>query len=463
MTTNAKPYPGTGLDSYLVKKRASQRAKVENLEMLFKITFHPVGLIFLLTFIVAAAIALFSEASVADIVAAWGGGLTSNFGHAMQFMLLLLLSYTLAVTPACSKALEGLGARFGATRNAVIFLVFFSSVACWLNWALGAVGGVFLARQIALGNQRRGMKVNYPLLVAAGLSGLVVSESGLSGNVLLFMTQPSKLFSAFPATSLSSSAFSLFNLTLNLVVVIVIAACLAIFSGRTGDDDEVALSPSVEPIPTPDGKEGASLAVKMETSRVVSIVFGAIGLLYIILHFSKGGSMNFNTYLLLLIALGIVLRKAPLSYQADVIGASSYAWIFFFPLIFAGAIQGMLNMETTREVITRAFMSISKENTFPEINMIFAGLINFIVPNAGAQWLIEGNSVLAAGKQLNLSPVTSMLSFCYGAGVAKTINIFVILPILGIVGVKPASIFKYMVIVALVSAIVYMLALMIFF
>ena len=121
---------------------------LKGLVTFIKSALHPVTSIFLITFIVAIGVAAFTSASLADVAATWGSGFTASFSFAMQFMLLLLLSYALATTPLYLKGVRSLSGLFTTTKSAVIFLVLFSSVLSWFNWALGAVGGVVLAHQI---------------------------------------------------------------------------------------------------------------------------------------------------------------------------------------------------------------------------------------------------------------------------------------------------------------------------
>ena len=443
-----------------VEDKANRSKNIQAFEMLCRTILHPVTSIFIVSLLIASAVALYSTASVEEIITSWGTGLKSNFAYAMQFMLLLLLSYTLAMTPIFQKLLQAISSLFKTERSAIISLVLFSCVLSWFNWALGVVGGIFLARNIALAHQEKGKTINFPLLAAAGMAGLVVSESGLSGNVMLFMTQPSKMFSAFPAISLSTSAFSTLNIVANLLVIAAIAAVLLMFADK--NDSAVNAASNAEAEKFPESKEQQSFAVKMENSQLVSLVFGGIGLFYILLHFSNGGSMNFKTYLLLLIVLGIVLRKGPLSYQADVTASSSYAWIFFFPIVFAGAIQGMLDMDATRDFLSQTLISMNTDSTFSALNMVYATVGNFFIPNAGAQWLIEGQSILTAGQHFNLSPEASMLSFCYGTGVAKLLNGFILIPVLGLAGIKFTAVFKYIFAMAAASAVAYIVVISIF-
>lgn len=432
--------------------------KLEGLGRFFRSILHPVTSIFIVTILIAILLVISNKTSFEGIVSSWGTGLKANFGYCMQFMLLLLLSYTLGMTPIYLKIVRSMGKLFTNERSSIIGLVLFSSILSWFSWALGVVGGVFLAQTIGLSHQKAGKSVNFPLLVASGLSGLVVSESGVSGNVMLFMTKPSSNFSLFPTISITDSVFSTLNITANIMVIIGLIVILILFSGKGKskviDTDQI--------IDKNENKKPKSFAELMESSQLVSLAFGGIGLAYIILHFIRGGIMDLNTYLLLLIASGIFLRKGPLSFQADVSSASSYAWIFFFPLIFSGAIQGMINIQETGSFFHQILISLKTESIFASFNMLFSALGHFIIPNTGAGWIIEGQNILTAGQRFNSSPLIPMLSFCYGAGVAKLLNIFILLPILKLINIKYRSILKYIASMAAVSAIVYLVALLIF-
>lgn len=442
------------IESISKRKREESGVQLKNFIRVYKSLMHPVTLIFIITLGIIISISALNNISLEDTLNAWGSGLKNNFNYAMQFMLLLLIGYTLAITPIYTNFINKISGVFTNEKSAIIGIVLFSTIMSQFNWALGIVGGVILAHSISLGHLREGKTSNSPLLVASGLSGLVISESGISGNIVLYMANPPSEFSAI---SVTDSVFSTLNIVATLAIMAVLIVVLLLFSGK---DD-------CREIPKPIKKSGnvinkpSCLAEVMETNQLVSIFFGLIGLFYIFLHFYHNGVMDLKTYLLLLIVTGIILRKEPLSYQADVSLASSYAWIFFFPLIFSGAIQGMFLMNNTSGYISQFLSFITTKWTFAPINLILSGLGHFFIPNTGAQWLIDGRGVLSAGQGFNLSPVTSMLSFCYGAGVAKLLNIFIILPIISLVDIKFISVLKYLLSMAAASATVFLVVLLV--
>jgi len=445
------------MDTYAKGCLTEKKDSSKNIyEKVFKAFFNPVLVIFLITFLSAVFISLFSNIKIAEIVTAWGKGLTSNFATAMEFMLLLLLSYALSITPCFLSFLKKLSRLLNNEIKAVFFLVIFSTALAWLNWALGVIGDVFMAREIARNNLKHGKKINYPLLVTAGLAGLITSESGLSSNVLLTMAAPSKAIAIFGAVPISISAFSAFNILATIFTALALASVLCVFA-KTKDAAEWVVDEKNVSHTTGDEKL-ITFAIKLENSKIVSVCAGTLGLMYVAIHFFDGGILDMKTYLFLLIALGVALRKRPLSYQKDVITASIFAWIFFIPIIFSGAIQGMLDIDSINKVISQFMLSMSNKNTFPVLVMVSSSLINLLIPNSGAQWLIAGKSILNAGEQLNVLPLTSILSFCYGAGIAKIMNIFLLMPLLSFVNVKYRHVFKYTMAMAATSTLVYITA-----
>lgn len=438
----------------LQEQKTRKLINFKKIKSAYMIFLHPVTSIFIFSSLTVIFLTVFRITPINVIIESWGSGLKTNFKFAMQFMLLLLLSYTIGITPTYLKFVRTLSRLYNNQRTAIIGLTIFSSFLSFFNWGLGVVGGVFLAKSIAESHQRDGKSTNLPLLVAAGLSGLVVSESGFSSNVMLFMTQsPLNI-------TLNNSVLTNFNIVVNVIVVVSITFVLLLFSCKKTDKCNKLKTVNNEPILK--CNKPTCIAEKMETSQIVSILFGGIGLYYCILHFCNNGMLDFKTYLLLLISIGVILRKRPLSFQEDVTLSSNYAWIFFFPLIFSGAIQGMLHIENVNSFLNQVLLTINSKSSFLLFNILSAYVGNFFIPNSGAQWIIFGKNILATGEYFNISTEFSILSFCYGAGVVKILNVFILLPILSLVPIKLKSLLKYIICISAVSTITYILVLLSF-
>src|SRR5690625_6508207 len=85
--------------------------------------------------------------------------------------LILLLGHILANTGPVQRGLGFLGSVPRSELSAYVFVFLVAAVASLITWGLGLVVGALLAREIAVQSRERGIKVHFPLLVAAGHSG----------------------------------------------------------------------------------------------------------------------------------------------------------------------------------------------------------------------------------------------------------------------------------------------------
>jgi len=135
-----------------------------------------------LTLIVALLALFLTSAGPTDIVRYWGNGLSGLLAFMAQMCLILLLGHMLANTGPVRKMLSAL-ARIPSSPVAAYVSVFvISAVLSLFVWGLGLIAGAVLAREVAVQGRERGIKLHFPLLVAAGYSGFVVWHMGYSAS-----------------------------------------------------------------------------------------------------------------------------------------------------------------------------------------------------------------------------------------------------------------------------------------
>ena len=62
-----------------------------------------------------------------------------------------------------------------------------------INWGLGLIIGALLARRVGQSFEERGLRLHYPIVCAAGDTGLAVWHAGLSGSAPLKATSEAQL------------------------------------------------------------------------------------------------------------------------------------------------------------------------------------------------------------------------------------------------------------------------------
>ncbi|MDO7785700.1 TIGR00366 family protein [Desulforamulus aquiferis] len=437
----------------IIKKtdRAIEAQEVSALEKITNYIPHPVALVFLVNILAIFMALTLTEKSMEEILKFWGQGFVNNFGFGMQFVLLLVLGYGLAITPLFQKMLSKFANLVSTQTQAVILIAIVSMTLAWFNWGLGIVGGVFLANYIA----RTKVDYNYPLLITAGISGLLMWENGISGSAILHVTQGKHLLAEqIGAITLQQTVFSSLNLAVTFLLIVAIPLVLCLVQ-KPKCNHYVIDEPLQQPVKNNLGDN--NFAVKLENSWILSLAFGSLAVLYVVRYLSSS-PMNMPTYLFMLIALGIVLRKVPMSYQQDIIKSVQVCWVFYVPIVFYGAVQGVVDLSGLNTVIAGWFTSVGNSTLFPAVTFLSSAFINLLVPNAGSQWLIEGSSLTTAAANLGVSNATTLLAFSYGAGWAKLLQISLFAPLLGIGNVRISDMARYLGAVILTSMIILIFA-----
>ena len=154
----------------------------------------PLVLAILLTLLTMSWAYVSSPLDLSQLVEAWGGyitqpqtagskGIWSLLTFSMQMCLVLVTGYALAMAPPVRALINQLAKVPRTAGHAIALTAFMSMCAGLLNWGLGLIVGALLAREVGRACDERGLKVHYPLLGAAGYTGLLVWHGGLCGSM----------------------------------------------------------------------------------------------------------------------------------------------------------------------------------------------------------------------------------------------------------------------------------------
>lgn len=399
-----------------------------------------------LTLIVAFMALLWTPTSPTDIVKYWGDGLSGILAFMTQMCLILLLGHILANTGPIRKALIALARVPSSPGAAYMFVFVVSAVLCLLVWGLGLIAGAVLAREVAVQARERGMKLHFPLLVAAGYSGFIVWHMGYSGSGPLTVATPGSFLSnalGGGVIPVSETIFSWWNM-LAAALVIIVCALLFWWVAPKKEEDVFELPRNV------DSEKHVELNYdvqtpgdRMDASRVLVFVFGLALLAYLIVHFARGGGItldivNWSLLTLVLLFSRNVIELIHLTQNA----ASNVGEILLqFPL-YAG-ILGIMQKTGLIALFSDAFVAIANQQTFGVLAFISAGIVNFFVPSGGGQFAVQGPIMLDAAKQLGVDPAIAIMAVAYGDQWTNMLQPFWALPVLAIAGLRMRDILGY--------------------
>lgn len=403
----------------------------------------------------------------------WNSGLMI---FAMQMMLMLVLGHVLALTKPVNYIINIAVKSCNNTSKAAALVTLLTVLVSLFNWGLGLIFGAIFARKVAEHATRLKINLNYPLIGAAGYSGLMVWHGGLSGSSLAKVAEPGHLKTMMSGIisetqivllpeniSYWETVGSGMNLFVITLLIIVLPAAMYWMGNRT-QSSPINISDKIveENITDIEGAE------KLDHSLFFSILFGGSVLFYVGYKIAIEYEFNFlnfftpNNINLLLFALAILLHKNFFNFLKAIdkaIGGAS-GILIQFPLYFG--IMGLMKSSGLVTDISAFFVEVSNETTYPIFTFLSAGLVNIFVPSGGGQWAVQGPIIVQAASDLGISLPKSIMALAYGDQLTNMLQPFWALPLLGITGLKAKEILPYTLFLMLIGAIIYISGLLIF-
>jgi short-chain fatty acids transporter len=420
----------------------------------------------LLTFVTFLLGLIFTKHGPFMLIQDWYNGFWALLTFGMQMCLILVTGHALATSPIARRSIEKL-AEIPRHQAGAIFLVgLTAAIASWINWGLGIIVGALMAREVGRSGHLRNIKMHYPLLGAAGYAGFLTWHGGLAASApLLVATKGHFLEKQIGLIPTSETLFSPMNIVVTLVLFAIIPLTCMLMGPKNESEietiydvdpalvekEEVKEIPRAEMVP----------ADKIENSRIISLVIGLAGLVYIVWYFAtKGFSLNLDIVNFTFLMIGIILQGTPINYiRAVSEGAKACAGIIIqFP--FYAGIMGMMKFSGLVGVIAGWFVAVSSGTTYPIFAFLSAGLVNLFVPSGGGQVAVQGPIMVEAAQTLDFSITKTIMAIAYGDEWTNMLQPFWALALLGITRLKAREIVGYTMVVLVVSMFVFILALL---
>ena len=383
---------------------------------------------------------------------------------AIQMMLMLVLGHVLALTKTVSNLIDKATQLCSNTSQAAAWVTLLTLLVSFFNWGLGLIFGAIFARKVGEYATKNNISLNYPLIGAAGYSGLMVWHGGISGSAPIKIAERNHfLEDKMGVISQSETIFSNMNISISLILLIVLPFLMYIL-GKKGNSKMIHLNT----IPNSKHKNEVEGAEHLDHSNLLAYTFGGIIIFYCLyksLILPEQLSLSFitpNFINLFLLGLAIILHNNFNSFLKGVnqaiVGASGI--LIQFPLYFG--IMGIMNSAGLVNVFSDFFVSISNSTTFPIFTFISAGIVNIFVPSGGGQWGVQGPIIIDAASQLNVPYWKAVMALAYGDQITNMLQPFWALPLLGITGLKAKEILPYCLIMLLIGSSIFIIGLLIF-
>ncbi len=372
-------------------------------------------------------------------------GIWDLLAFAMQMMLILVLGNVLALSSPVSKVLQSVLKHINSGSTAIVVTALISVLLAYFNWGLGLIFSALLARAIGENAKKNKIKLNYPLLVAAAYSGMMVWHGGLSGSAPLKVAESGHfLENKIGVISVKETLFSPMNISLFFILIIAVPLTVYIinryYSDTKTDNNKL-----------PDSVNISSKDVLKR--QYLSLIFGIMLLVSAIYQLIDKGvsSLNINLINLFLFAIAFIVYGNLTSLMKAVNNAisSSSGIMIQFP-IYAG-IMGLLKYSGLILLFTNHLVAMSSAATFPIYSFVSAAIVNFFVPSGGGQWAVQGPILIDAAHSLGVSVPKTIMALAYGDQLTNMIQPFWAIPLLSITGLKAKQILRYTFIIMLIG------------
>ncbi|MFV8226563.1 short-chain fatty acid transporter [Christiangramia aquimixticola] len=414
-----------------------------------------------------------SPENIKSILGYWQDGMwePALLVFAVQMMLILVLGHVLVLSRPVSWLTEKLTNMVHSNQSAVILVSLSTMIVAFFNWGLGLIFGAIMARKVGEAAVKRGFKINYPLIGAAGYTGLMVWHGGISGSAPLKAAEAGHFTGLFESSGRISTAglipdsistdttiFSEWNLLIFLTILIIIPATLWLISKKT-EFSQIQL-PS-------ENKSGSKIiaegAERLDHSPLLKYLFGLILLAAFFISYSENlsqGNLTPNMLNFFMLSLCILLHKSFVSFLnalEEAIGGAA-AILIQFPLYFG--VMGIMKETGLVGDIAGFFTSVASQISLPVYTFFSAGLVNIFVPSGGGQWAIQGPIILESALKLDVPLNKMIMAFAYGDQITNMLQPFWALPLLAITRLKAKEILPYTLIMMFVGSLVYICGLL---
>lgn len=430
--------------------------------------FYPDPLIFAigLTFIAFIMVFIFTDASPIKAISSWGSGFSALMAFIGQLSFTLLATNALANTRPVSRFLQKLSAVPTSAFWCYALACFVTGIASWFAWAFGLVVGGIIAKNVQYVGQKRGLKLHYPLMVAAAYSGFVVWHMGYSGSIQLFIATKGhvfeKIMGIIPVSQTMFAGYNLIGLVLCLITIPLLMGLM-----KPKEDECVGLTPEVlervsrELNPAKDPPP-VTVGERIERWRWISFIMGLMLAIYLTWHFyNKGLDLNLNIVNWSFLVLGLLLADSPIHYVRLISEAGRTAGQIILQYPFYAGLMGLMVGTGLAAVMSNWFIAIATANTLPFWAFFSGGFLNMFIPSGGGQWAVQAPIFLDAAKVLGVDYSYIANAIAYGDQWTNMIQPFWTIPMLAIAGLKMRDMMGYTFITMIWSGVIFAFVLLV--
>jgi short-chain fatty acids transporter len=389
-------------------------------------------------------------------VDAYYRGLWMLLPFSMQMTLILVLSSVLSMTDAFRRAVRYLAALPRTTTQVIALAVLVNSVLSYLYWGLSLAMGPLIAVYFAEAAERKGLRVDFPFLLATVFAAASVWQYGLSSTAALLMATPGHFLEK--ETGIMALGTTIGSLPALMVIVLFPLALIQLarflmprqVKPISAFPDAAALA---QPVcgPDPDSAPAAP-GFSGWTERTFLFPFLlcialATWLYHHFVHRNLG--LELSSMITVLLLLALLMQRSFGAFSRAMARAVGSCWPVIVLYQLYGGVAGVLQFTRVGTWFAEVFSDVATPLTFPLLTAVGASIIAIFVPSSGGQWIIQGFVTVSAANALGATPQQGLLALGVGDQMGNLLAPFWVVVAAGIARIDFREIFGHLVVFAM--------------
>jgi len=386
-------------------------------------------------------------ATLPQAIDAYYQGLWNLLAFTMQMTLILVLSLMLGSTPGFRRMIKAVSKVPRTQAQVVIMAVLCGFVFAYLNWGLSLALIPVVAIHFCREAERKGIPVDFLVLVSTLSGARSIWQFGLSGSAPLLMATPGHFLQdvtgvmPLSTTIWAPSALAvvfIFPIAAMTTGILLMPKKVRPISAFPEAERTAALLPPM-PVDPP-----TTFAQRLEHNQFVMIPLIIMLAAWLYNHFLvRGASLDINAMNTSVLLLAVILHRNVFRFTRALREAVSLAWpIVLLYHLYAG-VAGVLQFTPVGDFLVNLFRPILTQYTYPLLTAGISTIVGLFIPTSGGQWLLQGFVTVETAEIVGLSPQRGLLALSIGDHMGNLITPFWAVVSAGIARVDFRQVFGY--------------------
>jgi short-chain fatty acids transporter len=394
--------------------------------------------------------------SLPTSVDAFYRGLWMLLPFSMQMTLILVLSTVLSLTDAFRRAIRRIADRPQTVMQVIALAVCVNSILSYLYWGLGLAMGPLIAVYFAEAAERKGLRIDFPFLLATVFASGSVWQFGLSSTAALLVATPGHFLEREAGVmALGTTIGSLPALLVTLVFPLALILLARYLMPRqvqpiSAFPAAAALAqPAAEPGPSA-GAEASGFSGWTERTFLFPFLLCIALAAWLYHHFvTRGLGLELNSMVTVLLLLALLIQRSFGAFSRALARAVVSCWPVIVLYQLYGGVAGVLQFTRVGTWFAHLFSDLATPMTFPLLTAIGASIIAIFVPSSGGQWIIQGFVTVSSAHALGATPQQGLLALGVGDQMGNLLAPFWVVVAAGIARIDFREIFGQLLVFAM--------------